>query len=198
MSLSIQLDSLEKKDLPMLSSSKNSNVKLSRLDPSMTLLKFGNFEKRFNSVKAREQFQPNITGKFRNTIMANKNKETDRSFNNSKILPDQSKEDKDILPTSWASLAEALPIALLKKKKTLEKKEEDDEVLIKKLIKIKNPKQYHGISLAHQELRTGIVEDSKKDPKIVHGKSYVISVSPSQRNYVTKKNLLLSNPSNLI
>lgn len=91
-----------------------------------------------------------------------------------------------------------MPIALLKKKKTLEKKEVEDEVVIKKLIKISNPKQYHGISLAHQELRTGVIEDSKKDPKIVHGKSYFISVSPSQRNYITKKKLFLANPQNLI
>ena len=56
-----------------------------------------------------------------------------------------------------------------------------------KLIKIRNPREYHGSALAHQELLTGKIEESHKDPKILHGKSYVISISPSQKNYVNKK-----------
>lgn len=65
--------------------------------------------------------------------------------------------------------------------------DEEEEAHIKKLIKVRNPKEYHGIGLARQELLYGKIEEEKKNPKITFGKSYVISISPSQRNYEVHK-----------
>ena len=102
------------------------------------------------------------------------------------------------LPTSFRSVSEALNVAIFKKKKSLERTEEEnkEEAHIKKLIKIKNPKEYHGIGLAMQETLTGKLEEQKKDKRFVHGKSYVISVSPSIKDYSEKKKkkLVLKNP----
>lgn len=90
------------------------------------------------------------------------------------------------LPNAHTTIAAALPLALIKKQKMLEKSEEDDEINIKKLIKVNSPKEYHGLGISKQELLTGI-EPINTNPKIVHGKSYVISISPSQKNYERNK-----------
>lgn len=54
---------------------------------------------------------------------------------------------------------------------------------MKKIFKVNNPNEYHQGGLALQELLTGKIEEKKKTAKIVLRKSYVISVSPSQKNY---------------
>jgi len=97
------------------------------------------------------------------------------------------------------NLKEALPVALLKKKLNLEKTEEnnkEEEAHIKKLIKIKNAKEYHWVGLAKQEMLTGKIEEEKKDAKIVQGRSYVIAVSPSMKmsSKSVKQKLLFTNP----
>ena len=49
------------------------------------------------------------------------------------------------------------------------------------------------MGLASQEQLTGKIEEENKSPKFVYGRSYCISISPSQKNYeLTKKKMLLS------
>jgi hypothetical protein len=43
------------------------------------------------------------------------------------------------------------------------------------------------MGLALQETLTGKIEEEKKNPRMTHGKSYMISVSPSVRHYGEKK-----------
>ena len=134
------------------------NLKSSKNMPQTSL-----FNKRFSSVKAR--------GRIDQTQSQNQE-------------IDSVEENK--LPTSFSTIAEALPFAINRKQKMLEKTEEDDDLNVKKLIKVRSPKEYHGQGLATHELLTGKLPETS-NPKIVYGKSYVISISPSQKNYEKKK-----------
>lgn len=97
----------------------------------------------------------------------------------------------NLLPSSFSNIKDALPVAFLQKKLDLEKSDDDsqDDENLKKWIKVKNPQEYHKGSLAFQELLTGKIEEQKSKSKIVQGKSYLISVSPSQKIYQKKKKL---------
>ena len=123
------------------------------------------FEKRFNSVKTRGV----LTSWTSNPLVKG--------------------GEATALPTSLRSLSNALQTAIHKKQRSIEQTEEDEEQeeFFKKTIKIKNPKQYHEFGLAKQELLTGKIEEEKKNLKIAYGKSYVITISPSQKNYELSK-----------
>jgi N-acetylneuraminic acid mutarotase len=166
MSLSMEISKIvQQKTFNKIGNS--SNLRLPKLHTSINQAKnFPVFGKRFNSVKTREYL-------------------THSKRNDSHTI-----SPKEGLPTSILSISDALKLALLKKKNTIEKTEEEEqqESFHKKKIKINNPKEYHQTGLWKQELLTGIVEEDKKNPRITFGKSYVITVSPSQKNYeVTKK-----------
>lgn len=139
-------------------------IKLPSLSQSKHLSKVKTLGKRFNSVKQRSRLN--------RTAVQSNNLDTDGEENK--------------LPSSLNTIADAIPLAIMRKQMTLEKTTDDEEVQIKKLIKVKDPKDYHGQGQVKNEILTG-QQSINLSPKIIYGKSYVISISPSQRNYEKKK-----------
>ncbi|CAI2358871.1 unnamed protein product [Moneuplotes crassus] len=154
---------------------RQSRLRLPQLSPNLTP-KLNIFEKRFNSVKSSK--------KKRMVFSNNSPQESQKEFPNTSAR--------------FTSIKEALPVAILRKKQNLGKTEDEEESKsnVKKFIKVKNPKQYHKKGLLSNELTTGKPLDNTLDSKILQGRSYLISVSPSQKNYdknIKKKFLLKRN-----
>lgn len=145
--------------------SKGARFRLPDLSTHLDTKKLPSFDKRFNSVRSRKY------------------------VSNSRILRESSEKTSPKLPTAFESIKEALPAAFLKKKLALEKTEDDskNEASVKKLIKVKDPKEYHYGGKISNEMLTGKFEDNLAESKILQGKSYCISVSPSQK--MSKKSL---------
>lgn len=171
MSQSMDVGSLERSNSKY--TNQGSGIKLPTLRASKDLNRLQPFGKRFNSVKTREYLNQTKKEEVKQPIFRDLN-------------------------TTMRSVTEALPIALMRKQRILEKTEaeEDEEAKVKKLIKIRNPKEYHGSGIHQQDLLYGKVEENSKNPKITFGQSYVITVSPSQKTYEInrKKAILITKP----
>jgi hypothetical protein len=138
--------------------------------------KLPNFNERFGSVKGREHI----------TLMKRSVRELGGEYvAYSRVSQDNNQKTSKKLSHGFKSIKEALPAALLKKKKrALEKKTEDDqkkEASAKRLIKVKDPKEYHYGGKISNEMLTGKLGNNLAESKILQGKSYCISVSPSQK-----------------
>lgn len=141
MTQSMHLDSFEGRSTSQnFDSSKIQNLKLPKLESALDSRKVKVIERRFNSVKAREKsntqlihlyyyhFSNNFITCFSVKDSRNSRANTSAIMQNSRTKED-SEESK--IPTSWLSVTEALPLAIVKKRKLLEKRDEDEEVHIK-------------------------------------------------------------------
>ncbi|CAI2387727.1 unnamed protein product [Moneuplotes crassus] len=121
------------------------------------------FDKRFNSVKA------------------SKNKKIAFSRLQKEDLSTESPKNA----IKFTSIKEALPAAYMKKKLDLKKTDDDEEnkLHVKKVIKMKNPKQCFNRTRPSNRISGGKSFNMALKSHLKEEKPYLISVSPSMKNY---------------